>query len=108
MKVFGAKPKYGIIWKGLMFFATSPEYAYCRNNYVVIALAPLIFMSGLVVLGMWLLQGTVWVVLLGICGMINASGGAGDISIAFIVLHYEHTAYVIDERDGIRLFLPKS
>jgi hypothetical protein len=105
---FGAKPKYGIIWKGLMFYATSPEYAYHRNNYVVIALAPLIFISILVVLGMWLLQGTLWVALLGICGTINASGAVGDMWVTMIVLRYANTAYVIDERDGIRLFLPKS
>jgi len=108
MQIFGAKPKYGIIWKGPMFYATSPEYAYHRNNYVVIALAPLIFISILVVLGMWLLQGTLWVALLGICGILNASGAVGDIWITFIVLRYANTAYVIDERDGIRLFLPKS
>jgi len=108
MQIFGAKPKYGIIWKGLMFYATSPEYAYHRNNYVVIALAPLIFISILVVLGMWLLQGTIWVVLLGICGTINASGAVGDMWITMIVLRYANTAYVMDERDGIRLFLPKS
>jgi hypothetical protein len=108
MQIFGAKPKYGIIWKGLMFYATSPEYAYHRNNYVVIALAPLTFISILVVLGMWLLQGTLWVVLLGICGTINASGAVGDMWITGLVLRYANTAYVIDERDGIRLYLPKS
>ncbi|RPJ29296.1 MAG: DUF3267 domain-containing protein [Chloroflexi bacterium] len=107
MQIFGAKPKYGVIWKGLMFYATSPEYAFHRNNYAVIALAPLIFISILVVLGMWLLQGTLWVVLLGICGILNASGAVGDIWITFIVLRYPNTAYVIDERDGIRVFLPK-
>jgi len=52
MQIFGASPKYGIIWKGLMLYATSPGYAYRRNNYVVIALAPFIFISTLVVLGM--------------------------------------------------------
>ena len=108
MQIFGAKPKYGIIWKGLMFYATSPEYAYHRNNYVVIALAPFIFMSILVVLGMWLLQGTLWVALLGICGILNASGAVGDMWTTMITLRYANTAYVIDERDGIRLFLPKS
>ena len=108
MQIFGAKPKYGIIWKGLMFYAASPEYAYHRNNFVVIALAPLIFISILVVLGMWLLQGTLWVALLGICGIINACGAVGDMWITIIVLRYANTAYVIDERDGIRLFLPKS
>ncbi len=108
MRIFGAKPRYGIIWKGSMLYATSPGYAYRRNNYLVIALAPLIFISILVILGMWLLQGTLWVILLGICGTINTSGSVGDMWITKIVLRYPNTAYVIDERDGIRLFLPRS
>jgi hypothetical protein len=104
MQVFGASPKYGIIWKGLMLYATSPGYAYRRNNYVVIALAPLVLISILVVLGMWLLQGTLWVVLLGLCGAVNASGAIGDMWITMVVLRYPATAYVMDERDGIRVF----
>ena len=104
MQLFGAKPKYGIIWKGLMLYATSPGYAYRRNNYVVIALAPFLFISALVVLGMWILQGTAWVALLAICGVVNASGAVGDMWITMIVLRYAATAYVMDERDGIRVF----
>ena len=106
MQVFGASPKYGIIWKGLMLYATSPGYAYRRNNYVVIALAPFVFLSILAVLGMWLLQGTLWVALLGLCGAVNASGAIGDMWITMVVLRYASTAYVMDERDGIRVFLP--
>jgi hypothetical protein len=104
MQMFGASPKYGIIWKGLMLYATSPGYAYRRNNYVVISLAPFVFISVLVILGMWILQGTAWVALLAICGIVNASGAVGDMWITMIVLRYESTAYVMDERDGIRVF----
>ena len=104
MQMFGASPKYGIIWKGLMLYATSPGYAYRRNNYVVISLAPFVFISALVVLGVWILQGTAWVALLAICGVVNASGAVGDMWITMIVLRYPATAYVMDERDGIRVF----
>ena len=107
MTMFGASPKYGIIWKGMMLYATSPGYAYHRNNYVVIILAPFVFISILVVLGMWLLQGTAWVALLGICGSVNASGAIGDMWMTMIVLRYAATAYVMNERDGMRVFLPK-
>ncbi len=106
MQMFGSRPQYGIIWKGLMLYATSPGYAYHRNNYVVIALAPFVFISVLVVLGMLVLQGTAWVVLLAICGVVNASGAVGDMWITIIVLRYAATAYIMDERDGIRVFLP--
>ena len=104
MQMFGARPKYGIIWKGLMLYATSPGHAYHRNNYMVIALAPFVFISMLVVLGMWILQGTAWVALLGICGIVNASGAVGDVWITMVVLRYAATAYVMDERDGVRVF----
>jgi hypothetical protein len=107
MQMFGASPKYGIIWKGLMLYATSPGYAYRRNNYIVISLAPFVFISALVILGMWILQGTAWVAFLAICGVVNASGAVGDMWITMIVLRYAVTAYVMDERDGIRVFLPK-
>lgn len=107
MQMFGTSPTYGIIWKGLMLYATSPEYAYRRNSYVVIALAPFVFISVLVVLGMWILQGTAWVALFATCGVVNASGAVGDMWITTIVLRYATTAYIMDERDGIRVFLPR-
>ena len=106
MQMFGAKPKYGILWKGGMLYATSPGYAYPRNNYIVIALAPFVVISTLVIIGMWLLQGTLWIPLLAICGIFNASGAIGDMWMTMIVLRYPATAYVMDERDGLRLFLP--
>ncbi len=106
MQLFGAKPKYGILLKGLMLYATSPGYAYPRNNFIVIALAPLVVISTLVIIGMWLLQGTLWVPLLALCGIFNASGAVGDMWMTMIVLRYPATAYVMDERDGLRIFLP--
>jgi Putative zincin peptidase len=106
MQMFGAKPRYGVLWKQAMFYATTPKYAYRRNDYLLIALAPLFFLSVLFVLGMWFMGGTFWVPIFMICGTINASGAIGDIWISIIVFRYDSTAYVMDERDGIRVFLP--
>jgi hypothetical protein len=107
MHLFGAQPIYGMLWKGLMFYATSPGYAYPRNKYIVIALAPFVCISTLVVVGIGVCAGTAWVPLLAICGVVNASGAIGDMWMTMIVLRYPPTAYIIDERDGIRVFLPK-
>lgn len=107
MQMFGAKPRYGVLWKRAMFYATTPGYAYRRNDYLLITLAPLAILSILVILGMWLMNGTLWVALLAICGAINAGGAIGDLWIAIIVLRYTNTAYVMDERDGMRVFLQK-
>lgn len=107
MQIFGAKPKYGALWAQMMFYATAPGFAFARNHYVVIALAPLVVLSLLIILGMWLLQGTLWVALLAVAGVMNASGAVGDMWITLIVLRYPTAAYVVDERDGVRIFLPK-
>lgn len=108
MRWFGARPTYGVLWKALAFYATSPGYAFPRQAFIVIALAPLVGLSGLVVAGLWLWQGTAWVALLAICGVINAGGAIGDLWMTAIVLRYPASAYVMDERDGIRVFLPKA
>jgi hypothetical protein len=108
MQMFGARPQYGVLWKSMMFYATSPGYAYGRNDFLVISLAPFVVLSALAVLGMWMLQGTLWVALFGVCGVFNASGAIGDMWITLIVLRYPTTAYIMDERDGVRVFLSKA
>jgi hypothetical protein len=108
MKIFGAKPNYGFKWKQLLFYATCPGHAFQRNHYIVVALSPLVLLTLLFVLGIWLLKGTGWVALLGICGVLNASGAIGDIWMSGVALRYPPTAYIVDEQDGMRVFLPKS
>lgn len=107
MQMFGAKARYGLLWRKFMLYATSPGYAYRRNNYVGVALAPFFVLSVLSILGMGLLSGTFWVAVFAMCGSINASGAIGDMWMTMIVLRYAATAYVMDEIDGIRVFLPK-
>ena len=104
MQLYGAQPRYGILWKGMMLYATAPGYAYPRDHYIVIALAPFVCISTLVVLALWAFAGTAWVPLLAICGVINASGAVGDMWMTLIVLRYPPSAYIVDERDGIRVF----
>jgi hypothetical protein len=108
MKLFGAKPQYGFKWKQLLFYATCPGHAFQRNQYIAVALAPLVVLTIVFILGMWLLSGTGWVALLGICGVLNASGAIGDIWMSGIALRYPPTAYIVDEQDGMRVFLPDS
>ena len=105
MKLFGAQPRYGVLWKQGMFYATAPGYAFRRNDYIQIALAPLVVLSVLTILGMWLLSGTSWVAVFAISGAINASGAIGDLWITSLVLRYPISGYIIDEKDGIRVFL---
>jgi hypothetical protein len=106
MQVFGAHPQYGVLWKQLMFYATSPGYVYPRGQFLAIALAPLVLLSLLAVLGMLLLAGSNMVIVLSLLAAINAAGAIGDLWIVTIVLRYPSYAYIMDERDGIRVFLP--
>jgi hypothetical protein len=87
-------------------YATAPGFAFRRNSYLVVSLAPLICLSILAILGMMALMGTAWVALFALCASINAAGAIGDLWITRIVSRYPANAYIMDERDGIRVFLP--
>jgi hypothetical protein len=106
MQRCGTRPQYGVLWKQLMFYATSPGYGFRRNSYILVALAPLVGLSCLAILGMFLLQGTGWVALLTLCAAINGSGALGDLWLVSIVLRYPRKACIVDERDGIRILMP--
>ena len=41
----------GVIWKGLMFYATAPGHAFLRNQYILVSLAPLVSLSILACFG---------------------------------------------------------
>ncbi len=107
MRRYGARPKYGVLWSGLMFYATAAGFAFRRNNYLTVALAPLVVLSLIImaILAAPLTAGQA--TLLIICGAFNAAGAIGDLWIVRIVTRYPREAYVIDERDGVRVFMPE-
>lgn len=106
MQAYGARPKYGIIWKGLMFYASAPGYAFRRNQYLVVALAPLVVLSLLACLGILLLAGSPIVWMMPVYAVTNGGGSIGDLWMSLMILRYPSHAYVVDERDGMRIFLP--
>jgi hypothetical protein len=106
MRLFRARPQYGVMWDKAMFYATAPGFAFPRSQYLVIALAPLASLSLLSILAMWILAGAPWVYVVAFAATINAAGSIGDLWITSLVLRYPRHAYVIDEQDGMRIFLP--
>ncbi|MGH2524269.1 MAG: DUF3267 domain-containing protein [Anaerolineales bacterium] len=106
MRLYGARPQYGVMWKSLMFYATAPGQAFTRNQYLVVGLAPLVSLSALALMGMAAFAGTPVVALLGICATLNAAGAVGDLWIVATVLRYPAHVWVVDERDGVRIFMP--
>jgi hypothetical protein len=105
MQSFGAKPKYGFWKKGSMFYAKAPGYTFQRNQYVLIVLAPLVSLSVLMCLGIVLLASNSIVWVLALWAIVNASASNADVWITAVVFRYPRSAYVIDERDGMRILL---
>jgi hypothetical protein len=106
MKIFGATPIFGFIFP-IAIYTTSPGFAYKRNDYLLIALAPLLVISMLYFLLTLIFSGSSLIFIFLICAAINASGAVGDLWISKIVLGYSKKAYILDEKDGVRVFLAK-
>ena len=87
MLAYGARPQFGILWQGLMFYATSPGYAFRRNNYVVVILAPLVGLS-LLAFMVILFSPPGVAVLVALCATVNGAGAVGDLWILLITLRY--------------------
>ena len=105
MVAYGARPHFGVLWQGLMLYATSPGYAFRRNDFLVVTLAPLVGLS-LVALMVILFMPPEAALLVALCATVNGAGAVGDLWILLITLRYPERAYVMDERDGMRIFLP--
>lgn len=107
MWLLGARPQYGVLREQMMFYATSPGYPFTRAQYLAVILGPFILISLAAILLIMLIPDSSWILLIVLLAAINASGAIGDQWMSVIVLRYPSTAYVMDERDGMRVFLPK-
>ena len=105
MTVFGARPQYGAQLKKLLFYATAPGYAFQRNAYLIVTLAPLVLLSIPMILGTFILRGTTWAMLIAFCAAFNIGGAAGDLAITRMVLGYSKNTYIVDEKDGFRALI---
>jgi hypothetical protein len=87
----------------LMFYAAAPRYAFRRNACITVEIAPLVVLSVLAILGMFIFQGTIWVPLPTFCDAMNTGGAAADLWMISKPLYYSKTAYIINERDGFKV-----
>jgi hypothetical protein len=106
MRLFGAHPVFGFIPKQILFYATSPGFAYTRSQYFWVGLAPLISLDVLFFLILFFPIGAVGSVIAAVLGALNTGGAVGDLWILAVLRKFPHNAYVVDEKDGIRIFLP--
>ena len=97
----GHRPRYGV--KLLVLFATSDGGLFRRNEFVAVALAPLVVLSlaGLIV-ALFLPVGLAqWPAL---AVMFNAAGAIGDLWMAAAALRFDPSALIRDEEASMRIF----
>ncbi len=107
MRLYGARPRFDILWHLGAAYATAPGYAFTRNQFIVIALAPLLGLSIVGVLLFAVLPPGLWLGLL-IFLIFNVSGAVGDLWMTALCLRYPPSTMIMDEQDGIRVFVPES
>ena len=99
---FGHRVRYGV--KLLVLFATADGAYFRRNEFIQIALAPLVILSaaGLFLMLFLPLGLAQWAAL---AVILNAAGAIGDIWMTAAALRYDSSALVQDEADSMRIFI---
>lgn len=95
---FGFKPQYGV------FYATANNALFPRNQFLVIALAPLVVMT-LGGLAAMLVVPDALGYYVGLVIVLNAGGAVGDLWMAQVVRRYPPDTLVRDEADSIRIYV---
>ena len=100
---FGHRARYGFKLNVGVLYATADQALFRRNEYIVVALAPLI---GITLLSMLLMVfvpgGLAYYVAIGV--VLNAGGAIADVWSAFLLLRFPASALVRDEEDGFRVY----
>lgn len=106
INVVGGKPRYGLGVAYLVFpyaFATS-ETRFSRNQFVVVALAPLVILSAI---GIPVMVAVEWP-WLAVPLALNAGGAAGDLWMVATLLGYPSTVTIVDTTTGLEIYGPPS
>lgn len=98
---FGHKARYG--FKMTVLFATADGAFFRRNEFIQIALAPLVIISviGLIMLLFLPARLAQWIAL-GI--IVNAAGAIGDMWMTAVALRFDSSALIQDQEDCMRVF----
>lgn len=100
-----SKQKPIIGFKGAYAYASLPGWYFPRNQYLVIGIAPLIFITiiGIILfaIGPASLVNLVFVALI-----MNTSGAAGDIIVVVWLLTKPTATYALDQIETIEFFVP--
>ncbi len=94
---YGAKLSKGVL------YATSENALFRRDEYLAIALAPLVGIT-LAVMVLMVIAPQWMAYYLGIAAVLNAGGAVGDLYSVVVVLRYPPSILVRDEADSFRLY----
>jgi hypothetical protein len=100
----GHKPRFGMMLSKGAFYATADNALFWRNDFIFIALAPIV---GITLIGLalvYLLPDTLgYYVSLGV--VFNAANSIGDLWMTAVVRRYPPDALVRDQADSIRIYV---
>jgi hypothetical protein len=100
LRALGYRPTVGI-GPGITYCTVQDIYL-TRDQFVAVALIPLVLLSAVGVLVMEALPLlSSWLLLFLVC---NAAACVGDLWMVYIVMHYPNHVYVTDRKDGLEIF----
>lgn len=102
---FGQHVRYGAKFSKGVIYATADKALFRRNEYLAVALAPLVgitllVMALMVIVPQWLAYYC------GIAAVLNAGGAIGDLWSVGVLWRYPSRSLVRDEADGFRIYAP--
>ncbi len=99
----GHKPRFGAKLSKMVVYATTDAGLFRRNEFIVVAVAPLVVLT---LLGMLLVffvpDWAAYYISLAV--ILNAGSAIGDLWMLAVVLGYPASAVIRDEEDGIRIY----
>jgi hypothetical protein len=107
MRAFGARPEIGFHRQGFVFYITAHNHAFKHGEYLIILLTPLVALGLICGIGIALVAGSLYMFPLTLFAAFSFGRSSVSLWILAIILRYPASAYVIDERDGMRIFVPE-
>lgn len=101
---YGHKPRFGIALEKGVMYATTDNALFPRNQFIAVALAPLVVMTLLGMILMVFLPDRL-AYYAGLIVVLNAAGAIGDLWMTAEVLRYPPDTLVRDEADSIRIYV---
>jgi hypothetical protein len=103
--LYGGRPRFGAGVKGGMpyLYVTDPGRRFGRNQFLEIALAPLVLIDLGALILLLLQPGWTWAA---VALVVNTSGAIGDLWVSGLLLRFPPWALVEDRKDGFAVWTP--